>query len=54
MMGEIPVIPVELGNLSNLESLGLAENQLTGMIPVELGNLSNLRSLFLSGQPVDG
>ena len=42
-------IPPELGNLTNLISLGLDENQLSGEIPPELGNLANLRDLNLAG-----
>ena len=34
------VIPVELGNLNQLQYLILHENGLSGVIPVELGNLS--------------
>ena len=41
------VIPAELGNLSNLQSLHLSGNQLTGELPAELGDLSNLKSLHL-------
>ena len=37
-------IPSELGNLANLERLGLDGNQLSGSIPSELGNLDNLAS----------
>ena len=40
MTGEIPT---ELGNLSNLTTLSLNENQLTGEIPTELGNLSTCK-----------
>ena len=38
-------IPLELGNLDNLELLFLDSNQLSGSIPLELGNLDNLQSL---------
>ncbi len=41
-------VPVELGNLSNLEMLSLSFNSLTS-VPIELGNLSNLVRLSLSG-----
>ena len=40
-------IPVELGNLGNLEYLRLWGNALTGPIPRELGDLRNLKSLEL-------
>ena len=52
MTGEIPP---ELGGLSNLTELSLADNGLTGEIPPELGGLSNLTELAVAlGQPVDG
>ena len=51
MTGEIPV---ELGNLSNLEYLLLGDNQLTGVIPEVLGNLSTLEGLWLSGNQLTG
>ena len=47
-------IPPELGNLANLRSLWLYENQLTGEIPPELGNLANLRSLWLYENQLTG
>jgi len=50
----IGVIPIELGNLSNLRWLYLIHNQLTGNIPVELANLSNLEQLDLTGNQLTG
>ena len=47
-------IPVELGDLSNLEWLVLSSNQLTGEIPTELGNLSSLERLYLWGNQLTG
>ncbi len=47
-------IPRELGNLANLESLYLHENDLTGPIPPELGNLANLESLYLHENDLTG
>ena len=43
-----------MGNLSNLETLYLGFNELTGPIPAELGNLSNLKSLNLSNNRLTG
>ena len=41
-------IPGELGKLTHLEYLSLANNELTGPIPPELGNLAKLDQLDLS------
>ena len=46
-------IPVELGNLTNLQQLHLSQNMLSGEIPVELGNLTNLQRLSLWGNDVE-
>ena len=43
-----------MGNLSNLQTLALSSNQLTGEIPTELGNLSNLTMLSLWGNQLTG
>ena len=51
MSGEIPL---ELGNLVNLEQLELLQNQLSGEIPPELGNLANLQVLSLGGNRLSG
>ena len=47
-------IPPELGNLANLETLGLSNNRLSGEIPPELGSLANLEDLSLSGNELSG
>ena len=47
-------IPIELGNLSNLESLHLNRNQLMGSIPAELGSLNNLEDLNLYSNELTG
>ena len=41
-------IPAEIGQLQNLVSLNLSNNNFTGL-PLELGNLKNLKLLILSG-----
>ena len=43
-----------LGKLTNLKSLSLADNQLSGNIPPELGNLTNLQEIYLSGNHLTG
>ena len=47
-------IPPELGNLTNLELLGLGYNDLTGQIPSELSNLSRLKWLSFGGNQLSG
>ena len=47
-------IPPELGNLENLENLGLGFNALTGRIPRELGALTGLWQLHLAGNALSG
>lgn len=52
-------IPPALGDLSNLEFLGLTGNdwedsELTGAIPSELGSLTNLKVLWLAGNQLGG
>lgn len=47
-------IPAELGQLKNLELLGLNDNQLSGSIPAELGQLTNLELLVLERNQLSG
>ena len=47
-------IPPEIGNLTNLTTLWLWENQLTGSIPPEIGNLTNLEQLVLHDNQLTG
>ena len=43
-----------MGNLTNLRTLSLPDNQLTGPIPPELGNLSLLLTLNLVNNQLAG
>ena len=47
-------IPPEIGNLINLISLILKENQLNGEIPPEISYLTNLTNLDLGGNQLNG
>ena len=47
-------IPPEIGNLINLSSLILKENQFSGIIPSEIGSLTNLTDLDLGGNQLSG
>ena len=47
-------IPPEIGNLINLSSLILKENQFSGIIPPEIGSLTNLTDLDLGGNQLSG
>ncbi len=47
-------LPVELGNLAQLQELDLWRNTLTGSIPTELGNLSQLQRLNLYDNSLSG
>ena len=53
-LGLTGAIPPELGQLTNLQTLGLFLNQLTGAIPSELGQLSNLEFLALDINQLTG
>ncbi len=47
-------IPPELGNLTALKGLDLANNELSGSIPPELGRLTNLEYLSLESNQLEG
>ncbi|XWS30684.1 hypothetical protein CRYUN_Cryun23aG0007800 [Craigia yunnanensis] len=40
------IIPVEIGNLSNIMSLDLSQNELSGSIPATIGRLRNVQGLI--------
>ena len=48
------IIPLEIGNLTNLTTLHLGSNQLTGSIPSEISNLINLKDLSLDNNQLTG
>ena len=48
------LIPAELGDLSNLESLFINRNHLSGPLPPELGDLSRLKALSLRDNQLTG
>ncbi|XP_023870328.2 probable LRR receptor-like serine/threonine-protein kinase At3g47570 [Quercus suber] len=48
------IIPREIGNLINLMTLHLEDNELTGPIPTIVGNLGNLQGLFLQNNKIHG
>lgn len=43
-----------IGNLSNLGTLSLEQNNISGLIPAEIGQLSNLNTLDLSNNQLNG
>ncbi len=47
-------IPVDIEQLTSLESLSLSTNQLTGEIPAELGQMTNLETLWLGSNGLTG
>ncbi|GLT58409.1 hypothetical protein SLA2020_313030 [Shorea laevis] len=48
------LIPLEMGNLSDIHSLNLSHNNLTGPIPATFSNLKQLESLDLSFNDLNG
>ena len=46
-------VPPEIGDLTNLQSLSLSNNQLTS-IPAQIGNLTNLQYLILNDNQLTG
>uniref|UniRef100_A0A0E0LS89 non-specific serine/threonine protein kinase n=1 Tax=Oryza punctata TaxID=4537 RepID=A0A0E0LS89_ORYPU len=47
-------LPKELGNLTNLISLGISLNNFTGNLPEELGNLTKLEQLYIDSSGFSG
>ena len=47
-------IPLEIGNLTGLQSLNLAHNRFSGPIPAELGGLTQLQRLVLAHNRMSG
>jgi hypothetical protein len=45
-------IPAELGNLTYLAALDLADNSLDGAIPAELSMLGSMEQLYLDGNSI--
>ncbi|CAN1295323.1 Probable LRR receptor-like serine/threonine-protein kinase At3g47570 [Linum perenne] len=47
-------LPVEVGNLKNLESLDISHNMLSGNIPISFGSCISLQGLNLQGNRLQG
>ena len=47
-------LPVDVGNLKNINSLDVSKNNLSGEIPTTIGNLLNLENLYLQGNSFEG
>uniref|UniRef100_A0A0E0EJ09 non-specific serine/threonine protein kinase n=1 Tax=Oryza meridionalis TaxID=40149 RepID=A0A0E0EJ09_9ORYZ len=47
-------LPKELGNLTNLISLGISLNNFTGNLPEELGNLTKLEQMYIDSSGFSG
>ncbi|KAG9140313.1 hypothetical protein Leryth_023296 [Lithospermum erythrorhizon] len=47
-------IPIEIGNLKNLQTLLFAKNDLTGQIPTTIGGLKKLQRLYLEENKLQG
>lgn len=47
-------IPTQIGGLTNLASISLANNAISGSIPTEIGNLKGLRRLWLDNNQLTG
>lgn len=54
MNSVIGEIPPEIGNLTKLEILAIANNHFTGELPDEIGKLKNLRSIEIWGNNLTG
>ena len=52
--GLMGMIPPEIGNLTNLQTLDLNSNRIGGNIPPEIGNLVNLQDFNLSNNQLSG
>ena len=53
-MSILYVVATPLGNLEDLTSLNLFNNQLTGELPPEIGNLTSLQNLWLYNNQLTG
>lgn len=50
----VGTLPIQLGNLTSLKTLGISSSRLTGTIPAEIGNLTNLTSLVIIENKLSG
>lgn len=52
LSGSLP--PLEIGDFSNIQSIKLNGNQISGVIPNEIGNLETLQILHLNSNNLTG